>query len=58
LGATFFGASLILATRRIYRENIAEHARVPTRSFIGYICKFAIHPLPAFALISILFFSR
>jgi len=38
---------------------IAEHARVPTPSFIGYYLEVrAANPLPVFALVPISFFSR
>jgi lipopolysaccharide export LptBFGC system permease protein LptF len=40
-------------------KTIAEHARVPTPGFVEYIWKFALPILlPAFALVSISFFSR
>ena len=46
-------------TNRSLVTPIAEHARVPTPSFIGYIWKVALPILlPAFALVSISFFSR
>src|SRR6267378_4099065 len=60
LGAAFFGALTYIGNApNLLVKTIAEHAHVPTPSFIGYICKFAIPVLiPIFALISILFFSR
>lgn len=60
LGAAFFGALTYIGNApNLLVKTIAEHARVPTPSFVGYICKFAIPVLiPIFALISILFFSR
>jgi Na+/H+ antiporter NhaD/arsenite permease-like protein len=60
LGATFFGALTYIGNApNLLVKTIAEHARVPTPSFIGYIWKFALPILvPGFALLSILFFSR
>ena len=60
LGAAFFGALTYIGNApNLLVKTIAEHAQVPTPSFVGYICKFAIPVLiPIFALISILFFSR
>ena len=60
LGATFFGALTYIGNApNLLVKTIAEHAHVPTPSFVGYIWKFAIPILiPIFALISILFFSR
>lgn len=60
LGATFFGALTYIGNApNLLVKTIAEHARVPTPTFIGYIWKFALPILlPAFALISMLFFSR
>ena len=60
LGATFFGALTYIGNApNMLVKAIAEHARVPTPSFIGYIWKFALPVLiPLFVLISILFFSR
>jgi Na+/H+ antiporter NhaD/arsenite permease-like protein len=60
LGAAFFGALTYIGNApNLLVKTIAEHAHVPTPSFVGYICKFAIPVLiPIFALISILFFSR
>jgi Na+/H+ antiporter NhaD/arsenite permease-like protein len=59
LGATFFGAlSYIGNAPNLLVKTIAEHARVRTPSFIGYIWKFALPVLlPVFALLSIFFFS-
>jgi len=60
LGATFFGALTYIGNApNLFVKTIAEHARVRTPSFIGYIWKFALPILvPVFALLSILFFSR
>src|SRR6266436_8871003 len=60
LGATFFGALTYIGNApNLLVKTIVEHAHVPTPSFVGYICKFAIPVLiPVFVLISILFFSR
>ena len=59
LGATFFGALTYIGNApNLLVKTIVEHAHVPTPSFVGYICKFAIPVLiPVFVLISILFFS-
>src|SRR4030095_12837415 len=59
LGATFFGALTYIGNApNLLVKTIAEHARVPTPTFIGYIWKFALPILaPVFALLSILFFS-
>jgi Na+/H+ antiporter NhaD/arsenite permease-like protein len=60
LGATFFGALTYIGNApNLLVKTIAEHARVPTPNFIGYIWKFALPILlPVFALLSILFFAR
>lgn len=60
VGATFFGALTYIGNApNLLVKTIAEHARVRTPSFIGYICKFALPILvPVFALLSFLFFSR
>jgi Na+/H+ antiporter NhaD/arsenite permease-like protein len=60
LGAAFFGALTYIGNApNLLVKTIAEYAHVPTPSFVGYICKFAIPVLiPVFVLISILFFSR
>ena len=60
LGATFFGALTYIGNApNLLIRSIAEHGRVPTPSFIGYICKFALPILiPIFGLVSLLFFSR
>ena len=60
LGATFFGALTYIGNApNLLVKTIAEHVRVPTPSFIGYIWKFALPVLvPVFVLLSILFFSR
>jgi Na+/H+ antiporter NhaD/arsenite permease-like protein len=58
LGATFFGALTYIGNApNLFVKTIAEYARVPTPSFIGYIWKFAMPILiPIFVVISILFF--
>ena len=58
LGATFFGALTYIGNApNLFVKTIAEHARVPTPSFVGYIWKFAMPILiPIFVVISILFF--
>ena len=60
LGASFFGALTYIGNApNLLVKAIAEHARVPTPTFLTYIWKFALPILiPIFALISILFFSR
>jgi Na+/H+ antiporter NhaD/arsenite permease-like protein len=60
LGATFFGTLTYIGNApNLLVKTIAEHARVPTPNFIGYIWKFAFPILlPVFALLSILFFPR
>ncbi|MGZ4982822.1 MAG: sodium:proton antiporter [Chthoniobacterales bacterium] len=60
LGATFFGALTYIGNSpNLLVKTIAEHARVPTPSFVAYIWKFALPVLlPVFALVSLLFFSR
>ena len=60
LGATFFGGLTYIGNApNLLVKTVAEHAHVPTPSFIDYIWKFALPILlPVFALISILFFSR
>ncbi len=58
LGATFFGALTYVGNApNLLVRTIAEHAHVPTPSFITYIWKFALPILiPIFVVISILFF--
>jgi Na+/H+ antiporter NhaD/arsenite permease-like protein len=60
LGTTFFGALTYVGNApNLLVKTIAEHARVPTPGFVEYIWKFALPILlPAFALVSISFFSR
>lgn len=60
LGATCFGALTYIGNApNLLVKAIAEQARVPTPSFLGYIWKFALPILiPTFALVSFLFFSR
>ncbi len=60
LGASFFGALTYIGNApNLLVKTIAEHARVPTLTFLGYIWKFALPILiPIFALISIVFFKR
>jgi Na+/H+ antiporter NhaD/arsenite permease-like protein len=60
LGAAFFGALTYIGNApNLLIKAIAQHAQVPTPTFVGYIWKFALPILiPIFALISVLFFSR
>jgi len=60
LGAAFFGGLTYIGNApNLLVKTIAEYAHVPTPSFVGYICKFAIPVLiPLFVLISLLFFSQ
>lgn len=60
LGASFFGALTYIGNApNLLIKAIAEHARVPTPTFLTYIWKFALPILiPIFALTSFLFFSR
>ena len=60
LGATFFGALTYIGNApNLFVKTIAEHARAPTPGFVEYIWRFALPILlPAFALVSILFFPR
>jgi Na+/H+ antiporter NhaD/arsenite permease-like protein len=60
LGATFFGALTYIGNApNLLVKSIAEQARIPTPSFIGYIWKFALPILiPIFGLVSVIFFSR
>jgi Na+/H+ antiporter NhaD/arsenite permease-like protein len=60
VGATFFGALTYIGNApNLLVKTIAEHSRVRTPSFIGYIWKFSLPILiPVFALLSVLFFSR
>jgi len=60
LGATFFGALTYIGNApNLLVKTIAEHARVPTPSFIDYMWKFALPILvPVFALLSIVFLFR
>jgi Na+/H+ antiporter NhaD/arsenite permease-like protein len=60
LGASFFGALTYIGNApNLLVKAIAEHARVPTPTFVDYIWKFALPVLmPILALISILFFWR
>jgi Na+/H+ antiporter NhaD/arsenite permease-like protein len=60
LGAALFGALTYIGNApNLLVKTIAEHARVPTPTFVNYIWKFALPILiPIFALISMLFFSR
>ena len=54
LGAAFFGALTYIGNApNLLVKTIAEHAHVPTPSFIAYICKFAIT-----VLIPILYYFR
>ena len=60
LGAAFFGALTYIGNApNLLIKAIAEQARVPTPTFVGYIWKFSLPILiPIFALISLLFFLR
>ncbi len=60
LGATFFGALTYIGNApNLLVKSIAEQARIPTPSFVGYIWKFALPILiPIFGLVSLVFFSR
>jgi Na+/H+ antiporter NhaD/arsenite permease-like protein len=60
LGATFFGALTYIGNApNLLVKSIAEHGRIPTPSFIGYIWKFALPILiPILGLVSVLFFAR
>jgi Na+/H+ antiporter NhaD/arsenite permease-like protein len=60
LGATFFGALTYIGNvPNLLVKSIAEHGRIPTPSFIGYIWKFALPILiPILGLVSVLFFAR
>ena len=60
LGATFFGALTYIGNApNLLVKSIAEQARIPTPTFIGYICKFALPILiPIFGLVSVLFLTR
>src|SRR5436190_3152726 len=54
LGAAFFGALTYIGNApNLMIKSIAEHARVPTPTFLGYIWKFALPILiPIFTVIS------
>lgn len=60
LGAALFGALTYIGNApNLLIKAIAEQARVPTPTFVGYIWRFALPILiPIFALIAIWFFSR
>jgi Na+/H+ antiporter NhaD/arsenite permease-like protein len=60
LGATFFGALTYIGNApNLLVKSIAEQARIPTPSFLGYIFKFALPILiPIFGLVSVLFLTR
>ena len=60
LGAVFFGAMTYIGNGPNFMvKAIAEHAKVKTPSFLGYVVRFALPILlPFLALIGILFFSR
>ena len=60
LGAVFFGAMTYIGNGPNFMvKAIAEHAKVRTPTFLGYIVRFAIPILlPFLALVGILFFSR
>lgn len=58
VGATFFGALTYIGNGpNLLVKAIAEHARMPTPSFFGFVFKWAVPVLlPIFALLSLLFF--
>ncbi len=60
LGAVFFGAMTYIGNGPNFMvKAIAEHAKVKTPSFLGYVVGYALPILlPFLALIGILFFSR
>ena len=60
LGAVFFGAMTYIGNGPNFMvKAIAEHAKVHTPTFIGYIVRFALPILlPFLAIVGILFFSR
>jgi len=60
LGAVFFGAMTYIGNGPNFLvKAIAEHSKVKTPSFIGYVVRYALPILlPVLALIGILFFSR
>ncbi len=60
LGAVFFGAMTYIGNGPNFMvKSIAEHAKVKTPGFFGYLFKCAVPILiPFFAIISLLFFSR
>ena len=60
LGAVFFGAMTYIGNGPNFMvKAIAQHAKVKTPSFLGYIGRYALPILlPFLALIGILFFSR
>ncbi len=60
LGAVFFGAMTYIGNGPNFMvKAIAEHAKVKTPSFLGYVVRFALPILlPLLALIGVLFFSR
>ncbi len=60
LGAVFFGAMTYIGNGPNFMvKAIAEHAKVKTPSFLGYVVRYALPILlPFLALVGILFFSR
>ena len=60
VGAVFFGAMTYIGNGPNFMvKAIAEHAKVATPGFIGYVTRYAIPILlPILALVGILFFSR
>ena len=60
LGAVFFGAMTYIGNGPNFMvKAIAEHAKVRTPTFLGYVVRFALPILlPFLALVGILFFSR
>jgi Na+/H+ antiporter NhaD/arsenite permease-like protein len=60
LGAVFFGAMTYVGNGPNFMvKAIAEHSRVATPGFVGYITRYAIPILvPFLALVGLMFFSR
>jgi len=60
LGAVFFGAMTYIGNGPNFMvKAIAEHAKVHTPTFLGYVVRFSLPILlPFLALVGILFFSR
>jgi Na+/H+ antiporter NhaD/arsenite permease-like protein len=60
IGAVFFGAMTYIGNGPNFMvKAIAEHQKVETPTFLGYLVRFAIpFLLPFFFIIGIIFFSR